>query len=223
MRQSIALASKTVRSFTSSSQKFTLPELGYDYGALEPVITGRIMELHHTKHHAGYVTSLNTSLEKRDEALSRGDIAGVVAMDNMIKFAGGGHVNHSIFWTNLAPVKNGGGNYQDSSCKSLVNEINKKWTSVEKFQLEFSKHTAAIQGSGWGWLVYDPYEKQLRMLMTSNQDPVGALGVTPLLGVDVWEHAYALKYENRRADYLKEIWKVINWKNVAERYSAALK
>jgi len=221
MNRCISVSRNVVRSFASASQKFTLPDLGYDYAALEPVLPARIMDLHHTKHHATYVSNLNASLQKRDDALSRGDIAGVVELDNAIKFNGGGHVNHSIFWTNLAPIKSGGGDYQDSNCNSLITSIKSKWQSVEKFQEVFNAKTAAVQGSGWGWLVYDPSDKQIKIQTMSNQDPVGALGLIPLLGIDVWEHAFYLKYENRKAEYLKEIWKVVNWKNVAERYAAA--
>ncbi|ETO22649.1 superoxide dismutase [Reticulomyxa filosa] len=175
------------------------------------------------QHHAAYVSNLNTSLQKRDDALSREDLAAVIELDHAIKFNGGGHVNHSIFWTNLAPVKHGGGDFEGNASQSVVNAIKSKWQSVEKFQETFNAKTAAVQGSGWGWLVYDPADKQLKIQTTSNQDPVGSLGVVPLLGIDVWEHAYYLKYENRRPEYLKEIWKVVNWKNVAERYTAALK
>ena len=139
---------------------------------------------------------------------------------NAIKFNGGGHVNHSIFWTNLAPISEGGGEGPNGS---IADAINKKFGSFEDFQTKFNTQTAAVQGSGWGWLVYDPNAKDIKIQTMANQDPVGSLGLVPLLGIDVWEHAYYLKYENRRPDYLKEIWKVVNWKNVQSRYEEATK
>eukprot|EP01083_Nonionella_stella_P043792 118195_1 len=210
----------TPRQFSVSSSDFQLPDLPYDYAALEPILPARIMELHHSKHHAAYVNNLNASLQKRQEALDKGDIAGVVALDGAIKFNGGGHVNHSIFWTNLAPPKNGGGG---SPSGALSNAINDKFGSLQKFQETFNTKTAAVQGSGWGWLVYDPQDKGIKIQTMPNQDPIASLGVVPLLGIDVWEHAYYLKYENRRPDYLKDIWEVVNWSNVEQRYADACK
>jgi len=217
LRTQVASTESLVRSFAgTSSQSFKLPDLPYDYNALEPVISARIMELHHTKHHATYVTNLNANLEKRDNALAKGDLAAVVQFDGAIKFNGGGHVNHSIFWKNLAPISKGGGNLNKGS---LSDAINKKWENLSKFQETFNTTTVAIQGSGWGWLVYSTNDKALKIMTTANQDPVGSnSGIIPLLGIDVWEHAYYLKYENRRADYLKEIWKVVNWEDVQKRY-----
>lgn len=119
-----------------------------------------------------------------------------------------------------APPKNGGGG---SPSGSLLSAITDKWGSLEKFQETFNTKTAAVQGSGWGWLVYCPQDKAIKIQTMQNQDPVGSLGVVPLLGIDVWEHAYYLAYENRRPDYLKEIWKVVNWKNVEQRYADACK
>lgn len=194
------------------------PELPYDFNALEPVISAEIMQLHYTKHHKGYVTNLNTSLEKYFEASKQLDLEAMVALQSAINFNGGGHINHSIFWTNLAPVGKGGG---ESVKGSLAEAIQKDFHSLEEFIKKFSAKTVAIQGSGWGWLGYCREKKKLLIETCQNQDPLSTKGLIPLLGVDVWEHAYYLQYKNVRADYVKNIWKVVNWKNVEERFEKA--
>lgn len=194
------------------------PDLPYDFNALEPVISGEIMELHYTKHHRAYVTNLNTALEKYFEANEKWDLEQMVALQKAIKFNGGGHINHSIFWTNLAPEGNGGGGKPNGD---LLVAINKEFGSFEKFVEKFNSKTAAIQGSGWGWLGYCKEKKNVQFATCHNQDPLSTQGLIPLLGIDVWEHAYYLQYKNVRPDYLKNIWRIINWTNVAERYAHA--
>lgn len=198
---------------------YQLPDLPYDFSALEPVISAQIMELHYTKHHKGYVTSLNTSLEKYDEAESKKDLEEMVALQSMIKFAGGGHINHSIFWTILAPVKEAGGRPKGP----LAEAINKKFESFEKFVEQFNTQTTAIQGSGWGWLGYCKKGHCLKITTTANQDPLSTKGLIPIFGVDVWEHAYYLQYKNVRADYVKAIWQILNWHKIEERFAKAVK
>jgi superoxide dismutase, Fe-Mn family len=195
-------------------KKQTLPDLPYAYDALEPVISGEIMELHHSKHHNTYVNNYNALVEKATD-----DVAGDIALQSAIKFNGGGHVNHSIFWTNLAPISEGGGTPPTGE---LLEAIKKEFGSLEQFIAQFSAKTAAVQGSGWGWLGYDAGKKRLAIETCANQDPLSTKGLVPLLGVDVWEHAYYLQYKNVRPDYLKAIWQVINWSNVAERYKTAI-
>ncbi|EGG14327.1 superoxide dismutase [Cavenderia fasciculata] len=207
-----------VRYYGSTSTSYTLPDLPYDYKALEPVIAGEIMEIHHKKHHQAYVTNLNASLEKYAAAESAKDVAAMIGLQSAIKFNGGGHVNHSIFWTNLAP-KNAQGGVSPSG--PLADAINQQFGSLEKFIEKFNAQTVAIQGSGWGWLGYDKANSKLVISSCANQDPLSTIGLTPLLGIDVWEHAYYLQYKNARADYLKNIWQIVNWSNVAERYSKA--
>ncbi len=197
---------------------YTLPELSYDYDALEPVISAEIMRLHHSKHHQTYINNLNAALEKFKEAAKNKDVAGMIAVQGAIKFNGGGHINHSIFWSNLIPKNKGGGELSDGD---LANEINKEWGSFENFKSVFSKTTAVIQGSGWGWLGYNKTSNRLSIATCSNQDPLVTQGLVPLLGIDVWEHAYYLQYKNARPEYLKAIWDVINWKNVADRFDKA--
>ncbi len=197
---------------------YKLPDLSYDFSALEPVISGEIMQLHYSKHHAGYVTNLNAALEKYYDAESKGDIASMIGLQQAIRFNGGGHVNHSIFWTNLAPVSHGGGG---APAGELQAALIKEFGSFESFVEKFSAMTVAVQGSGWGWLGWNPATKRLLMTTCSNQDPLSTQGAVPLLGIDVWEHAYYLQYKNVRADYVKNIWKIVNWKNVEQRFKDA--
>lgn len=194
------------------------PPLPYDFNALEPVISAEIMELHYTKHHAGYVKKLNTALEKYFEANNMMDLEEMIALQNAINFNGGGHINHSIFWTNLAPESEGGG---EAPSGALADAIKKEFGSLDKFIEKFNAKTGEIQGSGWGWLGYCKEKNTVMIETCQNQDPLSTKGLIPLLGVDVWEHAYYLQYKNLRPDYLKNIWKVVNWKNVEERFNKA--
>ena len=209
-----AVSSKQTRAFTQA----TLPDLPYGYGELEDAISGQIMEIHHSKHHNTYVTNFNAAMEQYQEAEAKNDVAKMIQLQGAIKFNGGGHVNHSIFWTNLAPPSQGGG---APPTGELLDMIEGKWGSLENFQTTFSATTAAVQGSGWGWLGYNQGSKSLEIVTCANQDPCSTTGTVPLLGVDVWEHAYYLDYKNVRPDYLKAIWKVVNWGNVTERFNAA--
>lgn len=199
---------------------YKLPDLPYDFSALEPIISAEIMQLHYSKHHNAYVTNLNAALEKYHDAEAKADIATMIALQQAIKFNGGGHVNHSVFWTNLAPEGKGGGELPKGD---LVHAIHAEFDSVEALIEKLSASAVAIQGSGWGWLGFNKVNGKLVMAVCSNQDPLSTLGFVPLLGIDVWEHAYYLQYKNVRADYVKNIWKVVNWKNVEERYSLAKK
>ncbi|KAK1409282.1 hypothetical protein QVD17_35808 [Tagetes erecta] len=198
-------------------QTFTLPDLDYDYGALEPAISGEIMQLHHQKHHQTYITNYNKALEQLDDAIAKGDASTAVKLQSAIKFNGGGHVNHSIFWKNLAPVREGGG---EPPHGSLGWAIDQHFGSMEKLTAKMNAEGAAVQGSGWVWLAVDKELKRLVVETTANQDPLVTKGASlvPLVGIDVWEHAYYLQYKNVRPDYLKNIWKVINWKYASKVY-----
>ncbi|KAF4363443.1 hypothetical protein F8388_016571 [Cannabis sativa] len=198
-------------------QTFSLPDLPYDYGALEPAISGEIMQLHHQKHHQAYVTNYNKALEQLHEAISKGDSATVAKLQSAIKFNGGGHINHSIFWKNLTPISEGGG---EPPKGSLGWAIDTDFGSLDALVKKISTEGAALQGSGWVWLALDKELKKLVVETTPNQDPLVTKGASlvPLLGIDVWEHAYYLQYKNVRPDYLKNIWKVINWKYANEIY-----
>lgn len=216
LKNSVRLMPKLGISVVSSRAKHTLPDLPYDYNALEPAISAEIMKLHHTKHHATYVNNLNVAEEKLAEALHKQDTNAVVQLQNAIKFNGGGHINHSIFWQNLSP--SGGG---DPSGE-LLSLIQTSFNSHENMKQAISTAAVGVQGSGWAWLGYCKESQKLQIATTPNQDPLQpTTGLVPLLGIDVWEHAYYLQYKNVRPDYLKAIWKVVNWKDVAERLQKA--
>jgi Fe-Mn family superoxide dismutase len=197
---------------------YKLPDLPYDYSALEPVISGKIMQLHHNKHHAAYVNNLNAALEKYHAAEAKQDLPAMIALEPAIRFNGGGHINHSHFWTHLAPEGKGGGGEPHAA---FMQEIKKEFGTFEAFVEKFSALTVGIQGSGWGWLGYNKTHGRVVITTCANQDPLSTQNLVPLLGIDVWEHAYYLQYENVRADYVKNIWKIINWKAVEDSYLKA--
>ncbi|KAL2021869.1 hypothetical protein VTK56DRAFT_6464 [Thermocarpiscus australiensis] len=197
--------------------KATLPDLPYDYGALEPHISGKIMELHHKKHHQTYVNGLNSALDAIAEAESKGDFTKAAAMAPLLNFHGGGHINHSLFWENLAPASREGGGEPDGALKKAIDS---DFGSFDTFRKQMNAALAGIQGSGWAWLVKDKESGTLGLVTRANQDPVTGPYV-PLMGIDAWEHAYYLQYENRKAEYFEAIWNVINWKTVASRFDKA--
>lgn len=198
-------------------QTFTLPDLPYDYGALEPVVSAEIMQLHHEKHHQTYVTNYNKALEQLEVAMNKGDASNVVNLQSAIKFNGGGHINHSIFWKNLKPSREGGG---EPPHGALGWAIDQDFRSLENLIQKMNAEGAALQGSGWVWLALEKETKKLGVETTANQDPLVTKGPNfiPLLGIDVWEHAYYLQYKNVRPSYLKNIWNVMNWKYASEMY-----
>ncbi|KAJ3060259.1 Superoxide dismutase [Mn], mitochondrial [Podochytrium sp. JEL0797] len=175
------------------------------------------MKIHHDMHHKAYVSNLNLAMEKLEDAVHKKDGAAVLGLQSAINFNYGGHVNHSIFWKNLAPQSLGGGDLQKGV---LQTAMTKQFGTLDEFIKNFNGQAAAVQGSGWGWLVFNQNTKSLQIATTSNQDPIVGHRV-PLLGIDVWEHAYYLQYRNVRPDYLKAVWNVVNWKDVSERYLAA--
>lgn len=199
---------------------FELPQLPYAYDALEPHIDKETMNIHHTKHHNTYVTNVNAALEGNEELLSKSVEELVSNLDAVPEAArtavrnnGGGHANHSLFWTILSP--NGGG----EPTGEVAEAINSKFGSYEGFKQEFTKAATTRFGSGWAWLVVNNGE--LEVTSTPNQDSPLMEGKTPILGLDVWEHAYYLNYQNRRPDYISAFFNVINWEEVTKRYNAA--
>lgn len=199
---------------------YELPELPYEHDALQPSIDKRTMEIHHGKHHQGYTNKLNNALEGHPFAnLPIEDVLKKIEeVPEDIRQAvinnGGGYANHSLFWTVLSP--NGGG----EPSGELADAINEKFGSFEEFKETFSSTAATQFGSGWGWLCVDS-SGDLKVISTANQDSPYMHGLTPILGVDVWEHAYYLKYQNKRPDYLSAIWDVINWDQVEKNYEEA--
>lgn len=192
-----------------------LPELPYDFNALEPVISAQIMELHYTKHHKAYVANYNVAMEKFIDAEQKGDMEAMIALEGAIRFNGGGHINHSYFWKQLAPKGKGGG---EEPKGGLARAIENDFGSFSVLKDKLSRASLGIQGSGWGWLGYNKAEEHLVVTTCANQDPLSIQGIVPLVGIDVWEHAYYLDYQNRRADYINNIWNIINWTVVADNF-----
>ena len=194
---------------------YTLPDLPYDYSALEPSISGAIMELHHSKHHQAYVTGANTALAQLAEARDSDNRAYVNKLEKDLAFNLGGHVNHSIFWTNMSP--NGG----DKPTGDLAAAIDDHFGSFDKFTAHFTAVAMGVQGSGWAVLAWDSIGENLIIVQFFDQQGNLPAGIVPLLMLDVWEHAYYLDYKNVRADYVKAFWNIANWGNVQARFDAA--
>jgi len=194
---------------------YTLPDLPYDYSALEPSISGRIMELHHDKHHQAYVNGANTALAQLAEARDSGNLANVNKLEKDLAFNLGGHINHSVFWTNMSP--DGG----DKPTGELASAIDDFFGSFDKFQAHFTAAAMGVQGSGWSILAWDTVGKRLFIDQLYDQQGNVPAGVIPLFMLDVWEHAYYLDYLNVRADYVKAFWNIANWENVQQRFQVA--
>jgi Fe-Mn family superoxide dismutase len=195
----------------------TLPALPYAYDALEPAISKEIMTLHHTKHHQAYITNYNAAEAEVGKAFQGQDIKKQISLQAAIKFNGGGHLNHSLFWENLAPIKAGGGAFPSSG--PLADAVKADFGSFDSLKAQLTASAMGIQGSGWAWLGYNSATKHLEISSTANQDPL--LGATPLVGIDLWEHAFYLDYQNLKPKYLEAIFTVINWSKAEERLVAS--
>ncbi len=195
--------------------EYTLPELDYDYAALEPHISARIMELHHSKHHAAYVKGANDAMTQMAEAREQGQFGNIPKLSKDLAFHTGGHINHSVFWKNLSPE--GGGRPEGE----LASAIDDAFGSFDAFQGQFNAAALSLQGSGWAFLAYEPIGGNLVVEQLYDQQGNVALGTTPLLMLDMWEHAFYLDYVNVKADYVKAFWNIVNWQDVAARFDAA--
>lgn len=195
---------------------YTLPDLDYDYGALEPHISAQIMQLHHDKHHAAYVAGANTALEKLAAARESGDFTSVNKLEKDLAFHLGGHINHSVFWKNMSP--DGGGRPEGE----IAAAIDEYFGSFEGFQKHFTEAANGLQGSGWSMLVWDTLGQRLNVNQLFDQQGNLPVGQLPVLQLDMWEHAFYLQYKNVKADYVKAFWNVVNWEDVQTRYAAAM-
>ena len=195
--------------------EYLLPDLSYDPGALEPHLSGQIVELHHAKHHAAYVKGANTALEKLAEARASGTYDPIVGLEKSLAFNLGGHVLHSMYWANLSP--DGGG----KPVGDLAAAIDDGFGSFDAFQAHFTQAATLVQGSGWGILSWEPVGRRLIVEQLEDHHENTTLGAVPLLAIDAWEHAYYLQYQNRKPEYLEAIWNVVNWADVARRFAAA--
>lgn len=194
---------------------YTLPELDYDYGALEPHISGEIMQLHHDKHHQAYVDGANTALDKLAEARETNIFATISKLEKDLAFNLAGHVNHCVFWKNLSP------DAPERPEGELAAAIDEFFGSFDAFKAQFSEAAKSLQGSGWGALAYDPLGKRLNTLAFYDHQNNLPAGAVPVLLLDMWEHAYYLQYKNVKADYVTAFWNIVNWTDVAARFDAA--
>lgn len=192
---------------------YTLPDLTYDYAALEPAITGEILELHHAKHHAAYVKGANDTLERLAEARDKGEFGGLVGLEKTFAFHLSGHVLHSIFWENLSPD---GGDRPDGPLRDAIDQ---HFGTFEAFQGQLTAATSGVQGSGWGVLAWEPLGGRLVVEQIYDHHGNVAMISTPLLVFDAWEHAYYLQYRNVRPDYVEKLWTLVNWDDVTRRFT----
>ncbi|MEU4744340.1 superoxide dismutase [Actinosynnema sp. NPDC023658] len=195
--------------------QYVLPDLPYDYAALEPAITGEILELHHGKHHAAYVKGANDSLERLAEIREKEDFSGIVGLEKTFAFNLSGHVLHTMFWDNLSPD---GGDRPDGELAAAIDE---HFGSFDAFAKQLSAATALVQGSGWGVLAWEPLSGRLVVEQVYDHHGNVGLNTTPVLVFDAWEHAYYLQYRNVRPDYVQKLWTLVNWADVTRRFDAA--
>ncbi len=194
---------------------YVLPDLPYDFSALEPHYSAEVLELHHDKHHAAYVTGANTTLEKLADARDKGEFGAIVGLEKTLAFNVSGHVLHSIFWKNLSPD---GGDKPDGDLGSAIDE---HFGSFDAFKAQLTQVATTIQGSGWGVLAWEPLGQRLLIEQVYDHQGNNGQGSVPLLVFDAWEHAFYLQYKNVKADYVSALWNIVNWPDVAARLVAA--
>lgn len=197
--------------------QYVLPDLPYDYNALEPHISAKILELHHGKHHAAYVKNANSALERLDEARAKEDFTRLAALEKALAFNLSGHILHSIFWQNM--MKKGGGEPEGALAEAIKRDLG----SFKMFGKQMNEVAATVMGSGWAALVWEPIGQRLLITQIYDHQSNLAQGGVPLMVIDAWEHAYYLQYQNRKGEFFDAIWNVWNWKDIAQRFEAARK
>ena len=210
-------ASAKVKTAAIAVGAHQLPKLGYGYADLEPYIDAETMHLHHDNHHAGYVKGLNAAEKALAECRKSGNYSDIKLIERSLAFHGNGHTNHTVFWANMKPAKAA----KKRPEGALASHIGKDFGSLDKLKAHFSVAAKTVEGNGWGALVYHPMFDRLYIVSLLNHQNSALNGVTPLLMCDVWEHAYYLKYKNKRADYIKNWWNVVDWADVESRYKNA--
>ncbi len=196
---------------------YSLPDLVYDYGALEPHVSGEIMELHHAKHHQTYVKGANTAIDQLADARESQSFGSLTTLEKNLAFHLGGHVNHSVFWPNMSPE---GGDKPDGELATAIDEF---FGSFDAFRAHFEANALAVQGSGWSILTWDMVAQRMYIVQLYDHQGNVPVCMVPLLMLDMWEHAYYLQYQNNKADFVKQWWNVVNWPDVARRYDQARK
>ncbi len=191
-------------------EQYKLPDLPYEYNALEPYIDEETMKLHHGKHHAAYVNGLNSALAKLEEAREKGDFSNIQALTRLLAFHGSGHIMHCLFWESMCAASKS----KEPTNGALFEALVRDFSSLESFKKQFSAAAAAVEGSGWAALAYEPKAKKLIILQIENHQKQVFQGSVPLLVLDVWEHSYYVKYQNRRPEYIKNWWNVVNWEKI---------
>jgi Superoxide dismutase len=204
--------------YDSATGEYVLPKLPYEKNALEPHIDAQTMDLHHSKHHAAYVAGLNKALKELRAARESGDLALVKHWSREVSFHGSGHMNHTLFWRMMAPPNKGGGGQAQGT---LLEAINRDFGSWDKFLSHFKAAANQVEGGGWAWLVFDPMSRRLAVIQEEKQQDMMLTGARPIIGVDVWEHAYYLKYQNRRSEYVEAFLRVANWAYAQELFDQA--
>jgi len=194
---------------------YTLPELPYDYSALEPFVSGQIMQIHHDKHHKAYVDGANTAMDKLADARVKGDFSTITKLEKDLAFNLGGHLNHSLFWKMMAPPAGA------VPTGELAAALDEHFGSFDVFKAQFVQAALGIQGSGWAVLAWDPLGQHLETLQLSDHQANAPLAQVPVLLLDMWEHAFYLQYQNVKADYVNAWWNVVNWADVQHRFDAA--
>ncbi len=210
---------KSDKKMTAAVAKNKLPDLPYGYNALEPYIDEETLRLHHDKHHAAYVKGLNKAEEELAKARTESNYAMIQHWSRKAAFAGGGHFLHSMFWQVMAPASEGGGEPQDL----LAKKIKEDFGSFKAFKDHFTAVASSVEGSGWGLLHYRATDEKLVILQAENHHELSPWGVTPVMCIDVWEHAYYLKYQNKRDKYIEAWWNVVNWAQVGKNLMTAMK
>jgi len=200
-------------------EEYKLPDLPYAYNALEPYIDEATMKLHHDKHHAAYVNGLNAALAKLADARAKGDYSLITGLSKLVAFHGSGHAMHALFWEIMCPAAKS----KAPTSGALFDALVRDFGSLDAFKKQFSEAAKAVEGSGWAVLAYEPIGKRLLVLQAENHQKLTVQGSVPLLVLDVWEHAYYLKYQNRRAEYVDNFWNIVNWTEVEKKLAAAKK
>ena len=198
-------------------EEYKLPDLPYPYNALEPYVDEQTVRLHHDKHHLAYVNGLNTALKRLEEARTKGDYSAVKAILRDAAFHGSGHVLHTLYWEGMCAHAQS----KEPASGAFLDQVKKDFGSLENLKKELGEATKAVEGSGWGVLAWEPIGKKLLVLIAENHQKLTIWGAKPLFVIDAWEHAYYLKYQNRRAEYVDSFWNVVNWAEVEKKFRAA--